>query len=75
MAGPERLAVSWPYFLRGGKIILKECKSAVQRFHIVGIGVSAKFSLAARYMNDAEYPNRFVAALNDTGLNERTKER
>ena len=28
------------------------------------------FNRAARYMNDAEYPNRFVAALHDTGLNE-----
>jgi hypothetical protein len=28
------------------------------------------FDAAARYMNDAEYPNRFVAALHDTGLNE-----
>jgi hypothetical protein len=28
------------------------------------------FNSAARYMNDAEYPNRFVAALHDTGLNE-----
>lgn len=28
------------------------------------------FNDAARYMNDAEYPDRFVAALHDTGLNE-----
>lgn len=34
------------------------------------VAASIWFGSAARYMNDAEYPNRFVAALNDTGLNE-----
>ncbi|MGB2666938.1 MAG: hypothetical protein WAK48_23240 [Candidatus Acidiferrum sp.] len=28
------------------------------------------FNSAARYMNDGEYPDRFVAALHDTGLDE-----
>jgi hypothetical protein len=34
------------------------------------VAASIWFDSAARYMNDAEYPNRFVAALHDTGLNE-----
>lgn len=34
------------------------------------VAASIWFNSAARYMNDAEYPNRLVAALHDTGLNE-----
>ncbi|MGB2662440.1 MAG: hypothetical protein WAK48_00460 [Candidatus Acidiferrum sp.] len=34
------------------------------------VAASLWFNSAARYMNDAEYPNRFVAALYDTGVNE-----
>jgi hypothetical protein len=34
------------------------------------VAASSWFNRAARYMNDAEYPDRFVAALHDTGLNE-----
>ena len=34
------------------------------------VAASIWFNDAARSMNDAEYPNRFVAALHDTGLNE-----
>jgi hypothetical protein len=34
------------------------------------VAASIWFNSAARDMNDAEYPDRFVAALHDTGLNE-----
>ena len=32
--------------------------------------VAASLRLAARYIDDAEYTTRFIAALHDTGLNE-----